>query len=79
MSDYDSDSSTEMIKVSSTKGHKYAPKEEEYQVKVKPCKTGTKFGFTYTLKKGTALPYTPDLESKYLFLLFFYFFSGAAL
>jgi hypothetical protein len=75
----DSDSSIELIKVSSTKGHKYAPKEEDYKVKVKPCKTGTKFGFTYLLKKGTALPYTPDLESKYLFILIFYFFSRASL
>ena len=64
--DSDSDSSVELKRVSSFKGHKVAPEELTLKIIVKPSVNSTrkKVGFVYTLKKGQPLPYSPTLEGE---------------
>lgn len=63
----DSDSDCVMVKVKSIEGYKFAPKDKDYLLKIKP-KGGKKSGRIYTLREGQSLPYAPNLEG--LFLLF---------
>ena len=56
----DSDSECELLRVSSSKGHKVAPCDSEYKIKIRPNQK-KKCRLLYTLKKGQSLPYCPDL------------------
>ena len=57
----DSDSDFEMVRVKSFQGHKFAPSDTDFSIKIKP-KKGRKIGFMYTLKNGQTLPYAPNIE-----------------
>ena len=61
MSLSDSDSDCEFVKTSSVKGHKSAPNDEKFRIKIKARNKKT-IGLLYTLVKGQVLPYTPELE-----------------
>lgn len=77
----DSDSDCEMVKTDSFSGHRVAPEDRDYPIKIKPLEM-KKFGLLYTLKKGQSLPYAPELNGtkeffslcrmwKYLYSLLF--------
>lgn len=57
----DSDSDCEMVRVKSFEGHKFAPEDKVFSIKLKPF-LGKKKGYIYTLKKNQSLPYAPHLE-----------------
>ena len=48
-------------KVSSFKGHKNVPKNQEFELRFKPY-LKKKFRLLYSLKEGQSLPHTADLE-----------------
>ena len=60
MSDSDS-SDCVFVRTNSLKGHKAAPKDENYKIKIKPEGSVPK-AILYTLKEGQHLPYSPILE-----------------
>ena len=57
----DSDSEVELVRTTSDKGHKVAPNDEEFKIKIKPRDQKT-VGILYQLKKGQTLPYAPNLH-----------------
>ena len=57
----ESDSECELVRVTSSKGHKVAPFDGDYKIKIRPNQN-KKCRLLYTLKKGQSLPYCPDLE-----------------
>ena len=61
MSDSDSDCELVMVRTTSSHGHKSAPDNIDYKIKIKPNNKKT-IGLLYTLKKGQILPYSPDLS-----------------
>ena len=62
----DSESDCEMVRVKSFQGHKFAPEEKVFSIKLKPI-LGKKRGYIYTLKKNQILPHTPFLEGLLVF------------
>ena len=66
MSDSDSDSSSELMKVSSQSGYTTVPHNVLFKIKIKPKKSKcfSKFAFEYELKKGQDLPYSPILKGR---------------
>lgn len=59
-----SDFECEMVSINSFGGHKVAPDDCEYPIKIKPLEINK---FFYTLKKGQSLPYSPELNGIHSF------------
>ena len=63
MSDYDSDSSCELVRVNSNPipiEHQTCPKNTDFNLRL--VENGKTLKFCYTLKEGVKLPYFPKLE-----------------